>query len=650
MKPKERRSPPLLRRRVTIVALHDLIMAALAFEIAVWLRYYTYGAPQSLGFLWEGTLIFTAVAAIVFSAMGLYRGIWYYASLNDLIAILKATTLAILVFLPVLFLVTRLEAFPRTTIFLLWPLLVVMLAAPRFLYRALKDGNFRAAFERTEESRVPVLLAGVGDAAETFIRQMARSKRANYRVVGIVDDDPASVGRDIRGVRVLGTVAEVAAVIARLRAQNHRPQRLIIASDKFDGARVRELLGAADSEGLRLARLPRLTDFRHGEALEENGRLPDLRPLDVEDLLGRPEKVLDRTSMARMVGGRRVLVTGAGGTIGAELVRQIAELEPALIALLDNSEFNLYTIDLELGEKHPSLPRAAVLGNVRDRGQLDRAFAAAQPELVFHAAAFKHVPLTEANPSEAVMTNVFGTLEVAECCRAHGVTAVVLISTDKAVNPASVMGATKRIAEIICQALSVARDTAAGTRFVTVRFGNVLGSTGSVVPLFEHQLSQGGPLTVTHPDAMRYFMTTREAVELVLQAAAMPEDEGERGKIFVLDMGDPVRIQDLARQMIKLAELNPETDIEITYTGLRAGEKLEEELFHEGEALVPTRTEGVRLAAPRLIDYELLASQLTRLKAAAAAGRTDETLRLIGQLVPEYRGAADDAPRRAVAD
>ena len=653
MSPESRPRTTFGLKRVTIVALHDAVMAALSFELAVWIRYTTYGAPQEFGYLWEGTVVFTVVAAAVFWAMGLYRGLWYYASLNDLIAIAKAVSLAILVFLPILFILTRLEDVPRSAILLNWPLLVVLLAAPRFLYRALKDGNLSVAFER-DGHRVPVLLAGVSDVAETFIRQMSRAPNAGYRVVGIVDQSAERVGRDIRGVRVLGTLADIPALVDRLAARNRRPQRLIIATERIDGAAVRRLLDVADRLGMATARLPRLTDFRRDEAAGRAARgadeteLLDLRPVDVEDLLGRPQKVLNRAAMASFVGGRRVLVSGAGGTIGAELVHQIAAFAPAHLTLLDNAEHNLYSIDLELGERHGGLSRAAVLADVRDRLRLEAVFAAERPDVVFHAAAFKHVPLSEHNPNEAVLTNVFGTLEVAQCCRARGVSAMVLISTDKAVNPGGIMGASKRVAEMICQALSVAEG--GDTRFLTVRFGNVLGSTGSVVPLFERQLARGGPLTVTHPDATRYFMTTREAVELVLQASALPERVGGRGKIFVLDMGEPVRIQDLARQMIRLADREPDTDIKIVMTGLRAGEKLAEELFHDAERLVPTEQDGILLAAPRLIDFEMLRPQLDRLKVAAAAGHTEDTLRLVSQLVPEFQGAVAEQRRRAAAD
>ena len=357
----------------------------------------------------------------------------------------------------------------------------------------------------------------------------------------------------------------------------------------------------------------------------------------IEDLLGRPQATLDRAAMRRLIGGRRVLITGAGGSIGGELVRQVSDLGPAELALLDNSEFNLYAIERELAERHGGLSRRAFLGDVRARARVDDVFAAAAPELVFHAAALKHVPLVEANPFEGVLTNVVGTVNVADACRVSGVKGMVMVSTDKAVNPTSVMGATKRIAEAYCQALDLAR--AGGTRFVTVRFGNVLGSTGSVVPLFQKQLAQGGPLTVTHPDMTRYFMTQREAVELVLQASALGAEASrdEDGKIYVLDMGEPVRILDLARQIIRLAGRRPETEVRIEFIGPRPGERLAEEPLHGSEPLVPTVCKGILLAAPRAGDAQALACDITRLAEAAHRADGDALSAALMHLVPEYR-------------
>jgi O-antigen biosynthesis protein WbqV len=376
-----------------------------------------------------------------------------------------------------------------------------------------------------------------------------------------------------------------------------------------------------------------------------------VQPIDVEDLLGRPQAVLDRPAMQHLVGGRRVLVTGAGGTIGSELVRQLAAFGPARLTLVDNSEFNLYTIDQELGRDRPDLSREVRLADVRDRGHIGAVIAGAEPELVFHAAALKHVHLVEENAGEGVLTNVVGSRNVADLCREYGVEAMVQVSTDKAVNPTGVMGATKRAAEAYCQALDIAGadDGDRRTRYVTVRFGNVLGSTGSVVPLFQQQIARGGPLTVTHRDVSRYFMTTREAVELILQASVLGTRDGAAsGRIFVLDMGTPVKIVDLAEKMIRLAGKRPYKDIDITFTGLRPGEKLHEELFHYGEATTPTDNAAIRLAAPRIADHQVLARAIDELTRTAGAGDDARCRDILRRIVPEYM-PADAPPDRAAA-
>lgn len=615
---------------------HDLAMAALSFVLAQllrrgWENFLLFSGP----YLLEGTLIFTAVCGGVFWYLGVHRGEWRYASLTDLVRITKAVSLAVLVFLPLMFLVTRLETFPRSALAINWFVLLALLGGSRFGYRLMRYGTLGGAFDRAGGRRIPVLLVGAGDEAEAFIREMARQPEASYRVVGLIDDDPRRAGGYIHGLRILGQTAGLAEIVAKLRKKGERPQRLVISNDDYRGERLSALLESAERLGMTVGRLPKLTDFRsHDGGIET-------RPIALEDLLGRPQTVLDRQAMRRLVHGKRVLVTGAGGTIGSELVRQIAAYRPAAIALFDLAEHNLYQIDLELAETFPELPREALLGDVRDRARLDQVFRRLRPELVFHAAALKHVPLAEVNPNEAALTNAIGTQYVADACLAAGVGAMVLISTDKAVNPTSVMGATKRIAEGYCAALSAAEaEKPGGTSFVTVRFGNVLGSTGSVVPLFQRQLAAGGPLTVTHPEVTRYFMTVREAVELVLQASALGlEEPNGHGNILVLDMGEPVKVADLARQMIRLAGLRPDADIAIAFTGLRPGEKLHEELFHASEPLRETDVPGIFRAAARPAELGLLSAAIARLAAAARERRTEETLAQIRAIVPEYRPA-----------
>ncbi len=618
----------------SVALLHDVIMAAASFVAALALRLGLDGVPFSSPNFWVALGLFTGVCGTVFWATRLYQGIWRYASLNDMLAILRAVTLALLIFLPITFLITRLDELPRSFLIIDWLVLVFLLGAPRMVYRVFKDRGFDHVLERDSHKRVPVLLIGVGDAAEVFVREMARDRDAPYEVLGLVDEKGTRVGLRIHGVPVLGHLKDLGSILSEVARTGRPPQRLVLTK-RPTREELEQILDLAHARGMTIARLPRLTEFQSGEAERF-----EPRPVAIEDLLGRTQTPLDRVMMRRLIVGRRVLVTGAGGSIGAELVRQVATFVPAHMTLLDNSEYLLYSIGLDLGEAHPGLSRSLVLGDVRDRARLDEVMAAEAPELVFHAAALKHVPMVEANPIEGVLTNVVGTRNTADACLKAGVAAMVLISTDKAINPSSVMGATKRLAESYCQALEIAgqRDGPRGTRFVTVRFGNVLGSTGSVVPLFHRQLAAGGPLTVTDPEMTRYFMTVHEAIELVLQASAMgvevPADEA--GKIYVLDMGEPVKIMDLARQIIRLAGLRPDKDIKIEVTGLRPGEKLREELFHEAEPLVETAHPGLRLAAPRTANLELLGRSLDELAELCASEQVERVMRLLHHLVPEY--------------
>lgn len=629
-----------------LVFAHDTFMAAAAFLIALWLR-----VGDNFSYEWENlltnTLLFTVVSSVSFRAMHLYRGVWRYASLNDMVAIVKAVTMAILAYLPLTFFVNRLEGLPRSHLVISWLVLIVLLGGPRIAWRLFKDGRLDLRSRPNEFRQIPALLVGVGDATELFVRSVVDRPTAHYRVVGILDSDPSRVGYNIHGVEVLGTVDRVDDVIALLQARKDGPQRIIVSAD-LPGNRVREVLDAGDRLGLLVSRLPKLTDLKSGQL--------EVRPIAIEDLLNRPEARLDRDGMRRLIEGRRVLVTGSGGSIGSELVRQICEFAPSQIALVDNGEFNLYAIDREVSERWPSVPRATVLADVRDRRRVFEILRQQRPELVFHAAALKHVPMVEAHPSEGVLTNVHGTRNVADAAREAGVAAMVMISTDKAVNPTNVMGATKRAAEGYCQALDILEARRPnGIRFVTVRFGNVLGSTGSVVPLFTRQLAQGGPLTVTHADIERYFMTIKEAVALVLQSSVLrlgigttptaPTEgapaETVGGRLFVLDMGEPVKIMDLARQMIRLAGLRPGEDVRIEVTGLRPGEKLKEELFHHQEELMSTGFAGINAAAPRVADYAVMAMAIDGLVEVAAEGDDAEVVKRLRAIVPEYAVYAD---------
>jgi O-antigen biosynthesis protein WbqV len=614
--------------RGLIVYASDIIMSGVAFAIAIYLRLGDDPRFYAIEPMVQAGTLFMVISAVVFFFSGLYRGVWHYASMNDLMAITRAVTIAVLSFLLIIFLWTRFLYIPRSVIPITWFVLMALLGGPRFFYRLVKDRRFELVLENGGNNRIAVLLAGAGDGAELFIRALRRTPNANYQAVGIVSENPGRVGRQIHGVEVIGTLDDIPSVVKQLRRTGIRPQRLVLTRDDLDGAQVRSLLGQADEMGMTLARIPQITDFKSGVSDKT-----EVKPVAVEDLLGRPQTALDRAAMAALIETKRVLVTGAGGSIGSELVRQVAASRPAEILLLDHSEHALYTIDQEAMERWPEVPRSSVIADVRDTDRIDQIFVRFNPDLVFHAAALKHVPLVESNIVEGTTTNISGTVNIANTCVKTGVSTMVLISTDKAVNPTSIMGATKRVAESYCQALDLKRATGQGTRFVTVRFGNVLGSTGSVVPLFQRQLAGGGPLTVTHPEMTRYFMTVREAVELVLQASALGSQDG---KIFVLDMGEPIRIMDLAEQMIRLAGLKPGKDIKIDIVGVRPGEKLFEEIFHGAEPPVATESPGLLLAAPRAGNLDDLRPALEELAQACRNDDAEAILAVIQRLVPEY--------------
>ena len=520
--------------------------------------------------------------------------------------------------------------------------LLLLLGTPRVAYRWLRNrGNAPPV-----EAEAAALLIGDAEDADLFLRALARDRRQSFRVEGIVSASPRQVGRRIQGQPILGGIDTIDQLLERLRDEGRLPGMLVIATPDLAGPRLAIVVTQAERFGLQVRRAPRPTALDQ----EERRGSVDLKPVAIEDLLNRPQVPLDRDGMARLIQGRRVIVTGAGGTIGSELARQVAAFGPATLVLLDNGEYALWQIDLELAETHPHVNRKTVIADIRDKDRVHAIFTAYRPELVFHAAALKHVPMVEANPLEGLLTNAVGTRHVADAASAMGALAMVLISTDKAVNPTSVMGASKRLAEMYCQGLDVsARAGNGGMRCITVRFGNVLGSTGSVVPLFQRQLAKGGPLTVTHPDMQRYFMTVREAVGLVLQASVLGVGDadlpaGREGGIFVLDMGEPVKIVDLARQIIRLAGLRPEEDVEIRFTGLRPGEKLYEERFHGKEPPVPTGYAGLLMASPRTADPADVGRSLDRIAVSCHDGREREALALLSELVPEFERNGETGP------
>lgn len=637
----------------------DSLLAALAMPLAAWLD-----APGAVGGLSPLLLLGLAAGVGLLVAAGLVatgapRGSWRHPGLPDLLRPAAGSALGVLAGWPLGLYGLLGPGFSPLLPILVLAFAWVLLGATRLAARIWREGR-RAGPERAAEREAELAwLIGAGDGAELFLRALSRERSPRLRVGGLLSTRPDQLGRRVLGQKVIGTVAEAEALLDAAEARGEAPLHLIL-TEAFPVAEVDRLLDAVERRGARLSRMSSPVELQAALQAPEPGSIGQpsavprvatrLAPVAIEDLLERPPVSLDRDAMARLVQGARVLVTGAGGTIGGELCRQIAALGPETLTLVDHAEFLLWQIDVELGERAPQLQRRVVLADIRDRARIDAVVAEAQPDLVFHAAALKHVPMVEANPLEGLTTNAVGTRNVADAARRAGARAMVLISTDKAVNPASVMGASKRLAEMYCQALDLSAQQAGAqaagagsgrpaTRFVTVRFGNVLGSTGSVVPLFRRQLERGGPLTVTHPDMRRYFMTVTEAVGLVLQAMVLGVQAGataSRGGIFVLDMGEPVRILDLARRLIRLAGLRPEVDVGIVFTGLRPGEKLDEELFHGGEALLPTAHSGILTASLRSAEVEAVGRALDAIGSASAQGQVRAALAQLALLVPEF--------------
>jgi FlaA1/EpsC-like NDP-sugar epimerase len=553
---------------------HDVIAAAVAWYAAFWLRFNLDVPPEFQEVMLTRLPYAIGVYAAIFWAMGLYRGLWQYASLPDLQRIIVAIGIGALAVPAALALMRLGVPVPRSVYILAPALLVGAMCGNRLLYRAWKEGQLIGVVRRPEA--VPVLVLGAGSAAAALVKDLANSHE--WRVAGLLDDDPGTAGGEIHRVKVLGRIDQVGEMARRLDVKH-----AVVAMPGASHGNRRRAVDHCTRAGLSVMTVPALEDIVSGRV-----SVSALRKVELDDLLGRDPVQLDEAGLHGFLDGKTVLVTGAGGSIGSELCRQVARFRPKRIVLFDLSEFALYSITEEFRDRLPDAAVAAVIGDAKDEACVAAMFARYRPQVVFHAAAYKHVPLMEEeNAFQAVLNNVRSTLVLARAAQAAGTEKFVLVSTDKAVNPTNVMGASKRLAERACQAM----QARAGMQFVIVRFGNVLGSTGSVIPRFREQIARGGPITVTHPDMRRYFMSIPEAAQLVLQAGLM----GKAGEIFVLDMGEPVKIADLARELIRLSGLS-ESDIRIVYTGLRPGEKLFEELLADAEKTLPTPHPKLRIA------------------------------------------------------
>src|SRR5512139_255437 len=605
--------------RTAIIILYDILVSAFAWLAAYWLRF-NLAVPAEFQAAALSTLAWVVpLQAVVFWRFGLYRGIWRFASLPDLKRIVLAVGIAALL-VPVMLILFRVTAVVPRSVLILDPLLLVTaMGGSRLAYRAWKEHRLASVLHPDSK---PVLVVGAGSAADFLLRELARNP-SGFHVVGLLDDSRDKQGRLVRGIPVLGALDEVAVWATKMGVDD-----VVLALPSAAHAVRKRITQTCADAGLNVLTVPSLEDLVAGRV-----SVSSLRRIELDDLLGRDPVQLDDSGLHQLLTGQVVMVTGAGGSIGSELCRQIARFEPAKLVLFEQSELALYAMEQELPQRFTSLQIAPVIGDVKNAVWVNRVMAEHRPAVVFHAAAYKHVPLMEnANAWEAVRNNVLGTQVVAAAAQAHGVGKFVMISTDKAVNPTNVMGATKRLAEMACQAMQQHQaDQPTGTRFVSVRFGNVLGSSGSVIPKFQKQIEAGGPVTVTHPEITRYFMSIPEAAQLVLQAGLM----GQGGEIFVLDMGEPVKIAELARLMIRLSGAD-EGRIRVEYTGLRPGEKLYEELLADDESTLPTPHPKLRVAKARAADEDWYAECLAWL---AHPGTHDESAvkRQLKAWVPEYQ-------------
>lgn len=563
------------------VLLHDLLMVIIAWLLAYWFRFNLSIVPS---FFIDRALnllpLVMAIHGVTFVLFGVHRALWRFISINDFVRLLKSVVTGTILVMIFLFFITRLEMVPRTVLVLHGIFLVILLGSSRVAYRLLKEHRV------TPVSLNKVLIIGAGSGGELLLRDLRQMTPPLYETVGFIDDAPKKFDKEIHGIRVIGGVDQLAAIADRFGVE-----QVFIAIPSATALQMQRIVTQCENSGLAFQTLPSLRDVVSGGA-----RKTELRAVEIDDLLGREPVTLDWQKIRGGHAGRVVLVTGGGGSIGSELVRQLAVLSPEKIIVFEQSEFNLYQICMELNKYHPDATLISELGDVCDATAVHHLFLHYKPDIVFHAAAYKHVPLLQGQIRETVRNNVIGTRNVALQAHRQGNTTFVLISTDKAVNPSSVMGSSKRVAEVYCRAL----NEVSSSNYITVRFGNVLGSAGSVVPLFRQQIKQGGPVTVTHPEMTRYFMTIAEACQLILLAGTV----GSGGQIFVLDMGESINITYLAEQMIGLAGLELDSDIEIIYTGLRPGEKLEEVLVHPEEKLVETDHEKLFLATDFLPRFD----------------------------------------------
>lgn len=609
-------------RNKYIAFAHDLSMVPVAWFTAYWLRFNLQEIPKNH---LDGAMLLVGMVIVIQGAVfwyfGLYRGVWRFASMPDLVRITKAVVVGLLATTLCAFLLTRLQGVPRSVFPIYGILLLSLLSGPRFLYRWFTDRQMYFS------GGARLLIIGAGSAGELLIRDLMRNNNREFSPVGFVDDDVKKSGREIHGKRVLGVCDDIPALVKK-----HNIEQIVIAMPSITTKEMQKIVKQCELSEAKFRTLPKIQDLATGK-LSVNS----IREVSINDLLGREQVSLDWTKINESLTGKTVLVSGGGGSIGSELCRQISKIGPSKLIVLEQSEFNLYSIDHELRQSLPNLNIESVLGDVCDDILLEDVFSKHKPNIVFHAAAYKHVPLLEQQVRVASVNNILGTKSLATISDKYGCDVFVLVSSDKAVNPTNIMGATKRSAEIVCQEV----NKRSSTKFLTVRFGNVLDSAGSVIPLFREQIRKNGPVTVTHPEITRYFMSIPEAAQLILQSSVISEG----GEIFVLDMGDPIKISYLAEQMILLSGKKPDEEIKIIYTGLRPGEKLYEELFHETEELKDTVHPKILLARNRAINEEKIQEDLKVLKKACDLNDSGTIRKMVSEFVPELSSKDKDGAK-----
>jgi FlaA1/EpsC-like NDP-sugar epimerase len=615
-------------RKAAIIFIQVSVFA-LSFTLAFLVRFDGQIPPDYRLTLLAAIVPLVLIRLLVFWHLGLLSGWWSYVSLHDLGKIARAVFFGSMAFALYLLLVPPVGFLPRSVLILDGVLCFMIVTGVRVISRRLREVHAEQR-KGNGPGLSHTLVIGAGAFGQMIAREIRGNPTLRTKVVGYLDDDPQRLKGNFQGLPVLGTTKELKKI-----ARSHGVKQVIISQRAVSPQKLREIVEICQKEALESKILPAMGDIITGKV-----SIQHVRDVQVEDLLGRKPVQLEIGEIAQYLTGKRILVTGAGGSIGSEICRQVAAFGPARIALIENAETPLFQIEKELAGRFPNLELQPVLCDVRERSRVEAAFTVFRPEVVFHAAAYKHVPLSEANPEEVVRNNVMGSKNIADAAHAFGAAHFVMISTDKAVNPTNIMGATKRAAEVYVQDLALRSKT----KFVTVRFGNVLGSNGSVVPTFREQILKGGPITVTHPDVTRFFMTIPEAVQLVLQAGSM----GKGGEIFLLDMGEPVPIVHLAEEMIRLSGLRPHEDIEVVFTGLRPGEKLYEELLLAGEGVAPTSHEKIRVFNAARYNPQMLAAQIDRLQKALHVMDRESIYAVIRELVPEYKPS--DAGKRPNGD